>query len=118
VTTPKAIYTELEKHVIGQEHAKKILSISAHHHELRKNVGGLTKRNNVLLVGPTGSGKTLLIQTLAEILKVPYTYLSATEMTANGYVGMDASECLQQLLAVARRMGTGPDHGIIFIDMR
>nr|MCU0814472.1 AAA family ATPase [Burkholderiaceae bacterium] len=101
--TPNEIKALLDQYVIGQEPAKRILSVAVYNHYKRlKHVGGkdeveLTK-SNILLIGPTGSGKTLLAQTLARMLNVPFVIADATTLTEAGYVGEDVENIIQKLL--------------------
>ena len=100
---PKAIKSFLDDYVIGQESSKRVLSVAVYNHykRLRKNDSKDSvelQKSNVLLLGPTGSGKTLLAQTLAKLLNVPFTIADATPLTEAGYVGADVEPILQQLL--------------------
>jgi ATP-dependent Clp protease ATP-binding subunit ClpX len=114
--SPKEIYKELEKHVIGQEEAKKILSIGAYNHYKRLNNFGLkVEKSNILLLGPTGSGKTLLVKTLAKIMDVPYFAVDITKYTSSGYVGRDIENILKHLFNVTGSKQR-TEKGIIFID--
>ena len=101
--SPLEIFNKLDEYVIGQESAKKVLSVAVYNHykRLRKNNAKDAvelQKSNVLLLGPTGSGKTLLAQTLAKILNVPFTIADATTLTEAGYVGEDVENIIQKLL--------------------
>ncbi len=115
--TPIQIHRELDKYIIGQEHAKKVLSVAIYNHNKRLNdKSGLIKKSNILLVGPTGCGKTLLAKTLARILNVPFAVVDATGMTQAGYVGEDVEICLQRLLQMADGDVEMAQKGIVYID--
>ncbi|MCX6128640.1 MAG: ATP-dependent Clp protease ATP-binding subunit ClpX [Proteobacteria bacterium] len=121
IPNPKDIKRILDEYVIGQERAKKILSVAVHNHYKRidhKSVGDeveLTK-SNILLIGPTGSGKTLLAQTLARILNVPFTISDATNLTEAGYVGEDVENIILNLLQNADYDVELAQRGIAYID--
>ena len=121
VATPNEIYKILNEYVIGQDKAKKILSVAVHNHYKRlslnfKNTKVEIAKSNVLLIGPTGTGKTLLAQTLARILDVPFTMADATSLTEAGYVGEDVENILLRLIQDAEFDITRAEQGIIYID--
>ncbi|MDP6572513.1 MAG: ATP-dependent Clp protease ATP-binding subunit ClpX [Rhodospirillales bacterium] len=121
VPTPKDICTVLNDYVIGQDHAKRVLSVAVHNHY--KRLGHGTKNNdvelaksNIVLIGPTGCGKTLLAQTLARILDVPFTMADATTLTEAGYVGEDVENIILKLLQSADYNVERAQRGIVYID--
>jgi len=117
---PTDIKKTLDEYVIGQERAKKILSVAVYNHykriESRTTDGIELQKSNILLLGPTGSGKTLLAQTLARILNVPFTIADATTLTEAGYVGEDVENIILSLLQVADYDVEKAQKGIVYID--
>jgi ATP-dependent Clp protease ATP-binding subunit ClpX len=121
ILKPSEIKTVLDEYVIGQERAKKVLSVAVHNHYKRifSNVDTddvELQKSNILLIGPTGSGKTLLAQTLARILKVPFTIADATSLTEAGYVGEDVENIIVNLLNSADHDIERAQRGIVYID--
>lgn len=115
--TPAEIHRHMDRFIIGQEKAKKILSVAVYNHSKRlKDKSGLIKKSNILLVGPTGCGKTLLARTLAKLLDVPFAMVDASSLTESGYVGDDVDICLRRLLAYADGDVEIAQRGIIYID--
>jgi len=123
VPSPKEIYATLDDYVIGQKKAKQILSVAVHNHYKRLNYEGKNNKgdvelakSNILLMGPTGCGKTLLAQTLARILDVPFTMADATTLTEAGYVGEDVENIILKLLQAADYNVEKAQRGIVYID--
>ncbi len=121
VPTPKQIFDVLNDYVIGQDKAKKVLSVAVHNHYKRLEHGNRSSdvelsKSNILLVGPTGCGKTLLAQTLARIIDVPFTMADATTLTEAGYVGEDVENIILKLLQAADYNVEKAQRGIVYID--
>jgi ATP-dependent Clp protease ATP-binding subunit ClpX len=118
---PKTIYRKLNEYVVGQDRAKKVLSVAVYNHYKRILFGNRTddveiQKSNILLIGPTGCGKTLLAQTLAKILDVPFTIADATALTEAGYVGEDVENILLRLIQAADFDLERASKGIVYID--
>jgi ATP-dependent Clp protease ATP-binding subunit ClpX len=121
VPSPKDIHAVLDEYVIGQERAKRVLSVAVHNHYKRLNSNQKSgeveiAKSNILLLGPTGSGKTLLAQTLARTLDVPFTTADATTLTEAGYVGEDVENIILKLLQAADYNVERAQRGIVYID--
>jgi len=118
--TPEVIKAYLDERVIGQDYAKKYLSVAAYNHFKRiKNpiIDGIEiDKSNVLMIGSSGVGKTFLLQNLAKLLNVPMVIVDASEMTENGYVGLDTSDCLVRLYQAAEQDLSKAEQGIVYID--
>ena len=124
VPSPKEFKSYLDQYIVGQDDAKKVLSVAVSNHYKRMSKAGTQKhdndvkieKSNILLIGPTGSGKTLLAKTLAQKLKVPFAIADATTLTEAGYVGEDVENVLLKLINAADGDVTAAERGIIFID--
>ncbi len=124
IPAPHRIKAKLDEYVIGQEHAKKVMAVGVYNHykrilqdpEEEKKDGVEIQKSNMLMIGPTGSGKTYLVQTLAKLLDVPLALTDATSLTEAGYIGDDIESVVSKLLAAADNDVERAEHGIIFID--
>ncbi|MDD6637281.1 MAG: ATP-dependent Clp protease ATP-binding subunit ClpX [Lachnospiraceae bacterium] len=120
IPAPHKIKASLDEYVVGQEHAKKVMSVAVYNHYKRvmsdTNDGVEIEKSNMLMVGPTGSGKTYLVKTLARLLDVPLAITDATSLTEAGYIGDDIESVVSKLLAAADNDVERAEHGIIFID--
>jgi len=119
--TPRRIYEQLDQYVIGQKHAKEVLAIAAYNHlkriEYLKFGGEVSiRKSNILMIGPTGAGKTYLARTLAKILDVPFAYNDATAFTEAGYYGEDVEVAIGRLLYATNQNVSSAENGIVFID--
>ena len=119
--TPQELFDHLNNYVIGQERAKRVLSVAVYNHykrlkHLADDHGVELAKSNVLLVGPTGSGKTLLAQTLARVLNVPFAIADATTLTEAGYVGEDVENIIHKLVQAADGNVARAEHGIVYLD--
>src|SRR5439155_4169806 len=118
---PSEIKTVLDQYVVGQERAKKVLAVAVHNHYKRIESGSETsdvelQKSNILMIGPTGSGKTLLAQTLAKMLRVPFTIADATTLTEDGYVGEDVENIILRMLQAADYDVERAQMEIVYID--
>jgi ATP-dependent Clp protease ATP-binding subunit ClpX len=121
IPSPREIVSQLDEYVIGQEHAKKVLAVAVHSHYKRLTLGNEgtdveVDKSNIMLLGPTGSGKTLLARTLAKVLHVPFAIGDATTLTEAGYVGEDVENLLLKLLHAADFDIEAAQRGILYID--
>ncbi|MEZ6143381.1 MAG: ATP-dependent Clp protease ATP-binding subunit ClpX [Zavarzinella sp.] len=122
IVSPRSIKEKLDEYIVGQQHAKKVLSVAVHNHYKRLSLASMAgsdvevDKSNILMIGPTGSGKTLLARTLAKILDVPFAIGDATTLTEAGYVGEDVENLLLKLLHAADFDIESAQRGIIYID--
>ena len=120
IPAPHKIKASLDEYVIGQERAKKVMSVAVYNHYKRVATDTMDEieieKSNMLMIGPTGSGKTYLVKTLARLLDVPLAIADATSLTEAGYIGDDIESVVSKLLAAADNDVEKAEHGIIFID--
>ena len=120
IPAPHKIKASLDEYVVGQEHAKKVMSVAVYNHYKRimstEDDGVEIEKSNMLMIGPTGSGKTYLVKTLARLLDVPLAITDATSLTEAGYIGDDIESVVSKLLAASDNDVDRAEHGIIFID--
>ena len=120
IPAPHKIKEQLDQYVIGQEYAKKVISVAVYNHYKRVATGTMDEieieKSNILMIGPTGSGKTYLVKTLAKLLDVPLAIADATSLTEAGYIGDDIESVVSKLLAAADNDVDKAEQGIIFID--
>ena len=120
ILPPHMIKQKLDEYVVGQEHAKKVMSVAVYNHYKRVATGTMDEieieKSNMLMIGPTGCGKTYLVKTLAKLLDVPLAIADATSLTEAGYIGDDIESVVSKLLAAADNDVERAERGIIFID--
>ncbi|MDO8624842.1 MAG: ATP-dependent Clp protease ATP-binding subunit ClpX, partial [Candidatus Diapherotrites archaeon] len=121
IPKPHEIKNVLDEYVVGQDHAKRVLSVAVHNHYKRIATRSVhndveLQKSNIMMIGPTGSGKTLLAQTLARLLNVPFTIADATTLTEAGYVGEDVENVILSLLQAADYDKAKAERGIVYID--
>ena len=120
IPAPHKLKASLDEYVIGQDHAKKVISVAVYNHYKRVATGTQDdieiEKSNILLIGPTGSGKTYLVKTLAKLLDVPLAIADATSLTEAGYIGDDIESVISKLLAAADNDVEKAERGIVFID--
>lgn len=120
IPAPHEIKHMLDEYVVGQDYAKKVMSVAVYNHYKRVAAGDQAdveiEKSNMLMIGPTGSGKTYLVKTLARLLQVPLAIADATSLTEAGYIGDDIESVVSKLLAAADNDVERAEHGIIFID--
>lgn len=120
IPSPHIIKGQLDDYIVGQEHAKKVISVAVYNHYKRIAASSVDdieiEKSNMLMIGPTGSGKTFLVKTLAKLLNVPLAITDATSLTEAGYIGDDVESVVSKLLAAAGNDVERAEHGIIFID--
>jgi ATP-dependent Clp protease ATP-binding subunit ClpX len=118
VMTPREVFLELDRYVIGQEEAKRAIAVAAYNHQKRVAAGAdtLIRKSNMLMIGPTGSGKTHIARQLARVLNVPFTMVNATEYTEAGYYGKDVEVMVAELLFKTGGDVDATQQGIVFVD--